>query len=136
MIVCDLLRCLALGTIPLAVVLGHVTVAQLYLTALVEGTAAVFFTTAATASLPRVVPRAQLPRATALAATASSIATLLGPGVGGLVMGVARTIVAGATLAFLVDSLSYLASALTLGHVRTPFQSACERYSIYGHLIR
>ncbi len=47
---------------------------------------------------------------------------LVGPGLAGVVIGLARTVTAGAALAYLVDSLSYLASVFTLGFIRLPFQ--------------
>ncbi len=122
MIVCDVARFLALGSIPLAYAYGAVGLAQLYVVALVTGLALVFFDAAALASLPRVVPATQLARATGLTATAESATYLLGPGVAGVLIGLAHTLAAGAALAYLVDSLSYLASVVTLGFIRLPFQ--------------
>ena len=123
MIRCDLARAVALGSVPLAVVWGRLTTAQLYGVALVTGTARGFFNIAQTAALTRVGPAAHLPRATALDRTADAVAALVGPGVGGVLISLARTTLAGAALAFLVDSLSYLASALSLVFIRTPFQT-------------
>ena len=53
MIGCDLVRWLALGSVPLAFALGHLTLIHLYLVAFVEGTAYVFFSLAQIAALPR-----------------------------------------------------------------------------------
>ena len=122
MILCDVARFLALGSVPLAAVVGHVTVAQLYLVALIAGTALVFFNIAQTAALTHVVPVAQLPRASALDQTVSSTAALIGPGLAGAIVAFGSTVAAGAALAFLVDSLSYLASVLSLLFIRIPFQ--------------
>lgn len=122
MIRCDLARWLAYGSVPLAAALGRLTVAQLYGVALVSGTAFVFFNIAEVAALPRVVPAAQLPRANALNESALSGATLLGPALSGAIISLARTTIAGAALAYLLDSLSYLASVASLGFIRTPFQ--------------
>jgi len=82
----------------------------------------VFFNIAEVAALPRVVPAAQLPRANALNESALSGATLLGPALSGALISLARTTIAGAALAYLLDSLSYLASVASLGFIRTPFQ--------------
>jgi MFS family permease len=123
MIRCDLARAAALGSVPLAAVWGHLTAVHLYGVALVTGTALVFFNIAQTAALTRVVPAPQVPRATALDRTADSIAALIGPGVAGILISLTRTTPAGAALAFLVDSLSYLASALSLFFIRIPFQA-------------
>ena len=43
MILCDTGRALALGSIPLALLLGHLTYLQLYVVSLLEGTLFVFF---------------------------------------------------------------------------------------------
>ncbi len=121
MILCDIARCLAYGSIPLAYLLGRLGMPQLYAVALAAGMALVFFDAAELASLPRVVPTSQLTRATGLNATAESTAYLLGPGLAGILIGLTRTTVAGAVLSYLVNSLSYLASVLSLGLIRVPF---------------
>jgi MFS family permease len=122
MIVCDVARLLAYGSVPLAYALGRIAMAQLYVVAFVAGVALVFFDAAELASLPRVVPAAQLPRAVGLNATLEAAAYLLGPGLAGALIGLARSVVAGAALAYLVDSLSYLASVLSLGAIRLSLQ--------------
>jgi len=122
MIMCDAIRCVSMGTIPIAYALGHLSMAQLYAIALVIGSALVFFDAAELAGLTRVVPAAQLARATGIVSTAESAGYLLGPGLAGVLIGLARTVPAGAALAYLVDSLTYLASALTLRLIRLPFQ--------------
>jgi MFS family permease len=123
MIYCDLARAVALGSVPLIATWGHLTAAQLYGVALATGTALVFFNIAQTAALTRVVTTAQLAQASALDRTADSIAALLGPGVGGFLISLARTTIAGAAFAFLVDCVSYLASVLSLLCIRIPFQA-------------
>jgi MFS family permease len=134
MIRCDIARALALGSVPLAAAVGQVTVAQLYLVALVAGTALVFFNIAQTAALTHVVPAAQLPRANALDQTVASVAALIGPGLAGAIVALGRTVAAGASLAFLVNSLSYLASVLSLLVIRIPFQQ--RRPTAAGHSLR
>lgn len=84
MICCDILRGLAVGSVPLAYSLGRLTVAHLYAATLVAGTAFVFFDVANGASLPRIVPPAQIARASAALATATWTVSLVGPGLGGL----------------------------------------------------
>ncbi len=134
MIRCDLAGWLAYGSVPLAAALGRLTVAQLYGVALVSGTAFVFFNIAEVAALPRVVPAAQLPQANALNESALSGATLLGPALSGAIISLARTTIAGAALAYLLDSLSYLASVASLGLIRAPFQM--DRPSVAGQSLR
>jgi MFS family permease len=79
MILCDLARCIALGSVPLAWMFGHLTIAQLYAVALVQGTAFVFFNVAEMACLPNVASREDLPQATAMDSAAGSAASLAGP---------------------------------------------------------
>lgn len=134
MIRCDLARWLAYDSVPLAEALGRLTVVQLYGVALVSGTAFVFFNIAEVAALPQVVPVGQLPRANALNESALSGATLLGPALSGAIISLARTTIAGAALAYLLDSLSYLASVASLGFIRTPFQM--DRPSVAAQSLR
>jgi len=124
MIRCDVARCLAYGSVPLAYATAHLSLAQLYVVALVGGTAYVFFNIAEVAALPRVVPAEHLSHATALNESATSASSLIGPGVAGLIISLGRTTLSGAAVAYLVDSLSYLISTLSLGFIRTPFQAA------------
>src|SRR5215467_7381978 len=63
MILCDIGRAVALGSIPIALVLGHLTIVQLFIVSLVEGTLFTFFNLAETACLPQVVSKEQLPTA-------------------------------------------------------------------------
>src|SRR5216683_118694 len=83
MILCDSGRALALGSIPVALILGHLTIVQLYLVSLIEGTLFTFFNLAETACLARVVPKEQLPVATAQNMMIDSTSGLLGPSLGG-----------------------------------------------------
>jgi len=119
-----MVTCLALGSVPLAAAVGQVTVTQLYLVALIAGTALVFFNIVQTAALTHVVPATQLPRANALDQTVASTAALIGPGLAGAIVALGRTVAAGASLAFLVDSLSYLASVLSLMVILYPVSAA------------
>src|SRR6266566_3927465 len=116
MILCDSGRALSLASIPVALALGHLTIAQLYLVALIEGTLYVFFDLAETASLPRVVSKEQLPAATAQNQVAFGITNLLGPPLGGVLYTLGRAV------PFLTDALSYLASVLSLLFMQTKFQ--------------
>ena len=134
MIRCDVARCLAYGSVPLAYVTAHLSLAQLYAVALVGGTAYVFFNIAEVAALPRVVPAEHLSHATALNESATSASSLIGPGVAGLIISLGRTTLSGAAVAYLVDSLSYLISTLSLGFIRTPFQA--ERAPMAGRSLR
>ena len=116
MILCDSGRALSLASIPVALALGHLTIAQLYLVSLLEGSLYVFFDLAETASLPRVVPKEQLPAAISQNQVAFGITNLLGPPLGGVLYTLGRAV------PFLTDALSYLASVLSLLFMQTKFQ--------------
>ncbi len=116
MILCDAGRALALGSIPIALILGHLTILQLCLVSLIEGTLFTFFNLAETACLPRVVPKEQLPAATAQNMMIDSTSGLLGPSLGGALYSIGRLI------PFLTDAISYGASVLSLFFIKTKFQ--------------
>ena len=116
MILCDTGRALALGSIPVAVVLGHLTMAQLYVTALIEGSLFVFFNIAEVACLPRVVTKEQLPAANGQNQASFIIANLVGSPLAGVIYSLSRV------LPFLADSISYAFSVVSLFFIRTPFQ--------------
>jgi MFS family permease len=126
---CDLMRWVALGSVPLAFALGHLTLVQLYVVGFIDGTAYVFFSIAQIAALPQVVAKEHLPRAYAMDNTTEFVGQLLGPGLGGFIIGLAPAIAVGAVLAYLLDSISYLISVITLRFIRVQFQveRAAER---------
>jgi Transmembrane secretion effector len=82
-----------------------------------------FFDSAAGAALPRVVPVRQLSQAVGIDATTEAATYLLGPGLAGVLIGLAHTTVVGAALAYAADGLSYLVSVFTLGFIRLPLQA-------------
>ena len=116
MILCDSARAVALGSIPLALWSGHLSVAQLYIVSLLEGTFNVFFGLALTACLPRVVTRQQIAAATAQNEAIFQIAKLLGPLLGGVLYGLGRLV------PFLIDAVSYAGSVVSLFFITTEFQ--------------
>jgi MFS family permease len=116
MMLCDAGRAISLVSIPVALVLGHLTIMQLYLVSLIEGSLYVFFDLAETASLPRVVPKEQLPAAISQNQITSGITNLLGPPLGGVLYAIGRAV------PFLVDAISYLVSVLSLLFIKTKFQ--------------
>jgi len=114
--ICDAGRALSLASIPLAFALGHLTLTQLYLVSLIEGTLFVFFDLADVACLPRVVAREQIVAATTQNEMGRNMALLLGPALGGAIYSL------GKFLPFLLDSLSYLVSVCSLSFIRAKFQ--------------
>ena len=122
MICCDAVRWLALGSVPLAFALGHLTLAQVYVVAFVEGTAYVLFSLAQLSALPQVVDPAHLSRAYSLDNANEYVGALLGPALGALIIGLAPVIEAGTMLAYLTDSVSYFVSVISLRFIRISFQ--------------
>jgi len=116
MILSDTGRAVALVSVPIALALGRLTLPQLYLVTLVEGTLFTFFNSAESACLPRVVLPVQLPAAVAQNQIVDALATMLGPALSGILYGLGRAV------PFLVDAVSYAASILSLTLVKTAFQ--------------
>ncbi len=126
MIVCDILRALSLGSIALAAALGHLTLAQLYITSIIEMAAGTFFNIAEVSCLPQVVAKEQLPAAMGRVNATEGISTLLGPSLGGLLFAVRQL------LPFLADAFSYVVSVGSLFLIRTRFQE--QRTTAARHL--
>lgn len=116
MILCDAGRTLAAASVPLAWWTGHLSVAQLYAVALIEGMLYVFFDLAETAALPRIVSRSQLPAAMAQNGATFSASQLLGQPLGGLLFQL------GQAIPFLADAISYCVSVVSLFFLRTELQ--------------
>jgi MFS family permease len=121
MILCDCGRALTLASIPVLAALGHLTLTQLYITALVEGTFFVFFSLSEAACLPRVVAQEQLPTASAQNEGGTVASGLVAPPLGGLLF---QSV--GQTVPFLVDGISYAASVISLRFIKTEFQDERE----------
>jgi MFS family permease len=75
------------------------------------------FEPASAAALPNVVPEADVPRANALVAATSSAGYLLGPLLGGAVLGIG----ASPATVFVVDAGTFVFSALLVAAIRHPF---------------
>ena len=116
MILCDAVRALLLGSIPVALALGQLTMLQLYIVAALEGTCFVFFNIAEAACLPRVVAKEQLPAATGQNAATDGLAGIISQPLGGALYGVSLT------LPFIGDAISYAASVISLSFIKTRFQ--------------
>ncbi|MEU6059254.1 MFS transporter [Streptomyces sp. NPDC047097] len=109
MIRADVVRTAAMASVPLAGIAGVLTMAQLYLVALVTGAATVFFDVAHQSFLPRLLPREQLVAGNGALEVVRSSAQVAGPGLGG---GLVQ--LAGAQLAIAANAVGYALSALFL----------------------
>jgi MFS family permease len=115
LIAADLGRALALASVPLAHLLGVLSMAQLYAVAFVTGVLTVFFDVAYQSYLPRLVRPDQLVEGNAKLEISSSGASIAGPGLAGLLIQAFT-----APLAVLVDAISFVASAGFIGRIRRP----------------
>jgi hypothetical protein len=114
MVVCEVGRAIALGSVAVTTALGSVSVPQLVIVALAEGTMFVFFDLCEGAVLPRLVPGEQLPAAIAQNQARTQGADLVGQPLGGALFGIGRA------FPFAFDMLSYLVSFFALLTIRTP----------------
>jgi MFS family permease len=106
LIVNDVVRAAALGSIPLAKLLGVLTIGQLFGVALITGVATVFFDVAYQSYLPQLVGREQLVAGNSRLQASESVSQIAGPSAAGLLIQALT-----APYAVLVDALSFLWSA-------------------------
>ena len=115
LIVCDAVRALALGSVPLAYALGRLSMGQLFAVALVTGIGTVFFDVAYQAYLPELVPARDLTEGNSKLEVGRSAASVGGPALAGLLIQLFRP-----ALAILADAASYIASVVSLLLIRRP----------------
>jgi MFS family permease len=113
LIVNDLIRAAMLGSIPLAQLLGVLTIGQLYVVALVTGVSTVFFDVAYQSYLPQLVDRESLVEGNAKLQASESVSQIAGPSIGGLLIQALT-----APYAVLIDALSFLWSAGWVAAIR------------------
>jgi MFS family permease len=106
LIVNDLVRAAAIGSVPLAWALDALTVGQLFAVAVVTGVCTVFFDVAYQSYLPELIDRSLLVDGNAKLQASESVAQVAGPSVGGLLIQALT-----APYAVLVDAVSFLWSA-------------------------
>jgi MFS family permease len=121
MLVCDAGRAVALGSIAITVALGWLTMAQVVVVALIEGSLFVLFDLAEGAALPQLVTGEQLQTAIAQNQAKTQGADIVGQPLGGVLFSAARL------LPFLVDAVSYLVSFIALLFIRRPLQQPRAR---------
>jgi MFS family permease len=115
MIVCDLGRMLALGSIPVAFLVNGLTLEQLYIVALVTGIFTVFFDVSYQSYLPALIDRPNLVEGNTKLEISRSVAQVSGPAMAGFLI---QWI--GGAKAVAVDALSFLVSAVALSAIKKP----------------
>ena len=116
MVVCDLGRALASGSLALALALGRFHLLHVLGIAFVEGSLGVLFGPAESAAVRRVVAPEQRRDAVAWNQSRTQLGGVIGPPLGGILLTASRA------LPFAVDAVSYLLSLLAVLTVRTPLR--------------
>ena len=128
MLACDTGRALALASVPLVLVFGHLGLLQLCLVTITEGTLFVFFNQAESNCLVRVVTKEQLGAAVAQNQAGDGISALIGPSLGGLLYGL------GQGVPFLTNAVTYALSVIALLLLKTDVRPAVRADSPPPHL--
>lgn len=113
LVAADLGRAVVLGSIPLAAVLGVLSIAQLYAVAFVAGSLTVMFDLAYEAFVPGLIGRDQLADGNAKLELSRSGATIAGPAIAGTLVGLVS-----APFAILLDAVSFVGSAAFIFRIR------------------
>ncbi len=114
----DVVRALALGSLPLAWVFDVLTFPQMLVVALVVGCCTVFFDVAYQSYLPDIVEPGHISEGNAKLQASQSVAMIGGPALAGVLIKLL-----GAPLTIAIDALSFISSALfvrRIRHVDTP----------------
>ena len=115
LIAADLLRALVLLSLPVAHVIGAITLAQLFMVALVAGLGQVLYQTSYPSFFVGLVRRDQFVEANSLLSGTRSASFVAGPAVAGGLIHVVT-----APVAMLVDAITFAISAVLIGRVKVP----------------
>jgi MFS family permease len=121
----DLLRAAAVGSVPAAAALGVLHLSQLIMVALVVGLATVVFDVGNATFLPSIVPKEELTRRNSLTSASNAATELGGPSLGGVLVQLV-----GAAAAILVDTISYLVSAVLLWTLPRPVNAPSRKKGV------
>jgi MFS family permease len=116
MLVTEAGRLVALASLALAILVGVPTLPHVLVVAGIAGICGTFFQIAELSAIPRLVPRVQLPAALAQNTARTYVGLIIGQVSGGLLYAIGRAI------PFVVDSVSYLISLVSVAFIRTPMQ--------------
>jgi MFS family permease len=113
LVVNDLVRAVALGSVPLAYAFDMLSLYQLFAVALATGISTVFFDVAYQSYLPSLVHSSQIVEGNSKLAISMEVSRVTGPSAAGVLI---RLL--GAPLMFVFDALSFLVSAAFIGRIR------------------
>lgn len=115
MIAADVVRFVALLSVPIAAWLGLLTYSQLCVVGVIQGAALIAFTAASGAHLKALVPADGRAEANSRFESTTWTTLSVGPPIGG-----ALVTLVGAPLTLVIDAISYLLSALGVRRIRQP----------------
>jgi hypothetical protein len=118
LIVCESIRVVAFASLPVAWVLGRLDLPQLYIVSAVAGSAFVFYNIAEISTLPLLVDREALTRATSVNLVVEWTGENAGPAIGGALTSLGRTNVIGAMFAYATQAAILLVSVFLLRAIR------------------
>lgn len=118
----DLARAGLLATIPLAALLGTLTITQLIVVSLLAGVARVFFDVGYQSYLPSVVGRDDLLAGNSAMETVRASGQVFGPGIGGWLVAVA-----GAANVLWIEAVTFAVSAASLTAIRSREPAVASR---------
>jgi len=114
MIVSEIIRAFNIATIPISLIFGSLSLTQLVVNALVEGTCFVFFQMAESSVSVTIVGNRQITHSATVNEVIASFSPLVGPALGGYLFGVARAI------PFLIDAITFVYSFMAISLIRMP----------------
>ena len=115
MVWADLLRAVAVCSVPLGWALGILSFGQLCVVVFVVGSCNIVFDVAAQAQMPGLLPEDRVVDGNAALQTTTSLSTVVGPGISGQLIALF-----GAPVAIVVDAVSYVVSAVFIHSIREP----------------
>lgn len=121
MLICEVGRFIALGSIAVAAWIGRLTYPHILAVSFVGGTFFVFFSVAEKSIVPSLVPATQLTTAIARQEARSRAAVLAGAPLGGVLYGIATAV------PFLFDALSYAVSFMTTFFIKGELKARREQ---------
>lgn len=119
LVTADLVRAVAILSLPIAAWTGLLTMAQLYAVAAVVGIGSALFQIADNAYLPTLLDKDLLVAGNSTIEATEAVAEIAGPSLAGALIQALT-----APIAVLLDALAYVVSAVLLGSIRKPEQPA------------
>jgi MFS family permease len=135
MLACDVVNTLVVGLVAALAFTDQLQLWHVYAASVVFGLAEAFFFPAYTASVPQIVPVEELPSANSLTSLSWQLSGVIGPTIGAIIVAAGGT-----SLAFGLDSASFLIGAACLLPLRSirpparPAEPAAPRSSPLGDL--